>query len=161
MIKTKTLDQLPVRSADDDLNYGKLPAYLGYQARQAQAAVWRDFPRLMEKIDVTPGEFGLLTLIAANPGINQMCLARVYKLDKSTLSYATNRLVKRRLIKRRRDVSDRRHYTLSLTPTGQAKLAAATAKVEEQEQIMDRMLEPGERELLLSLLKKIPLAFEE
>tara|TARA_B100000315_G_scaffold251951_1_gene287714 strand:+ start:1979 stop:2464 length:486 start_codon:yes stop_codon:yes gene_type:complete len=161
MTKTKTLDQLPVRSADDALDYGKLPSYLGYQARQAQAAVWRDFPRLMEGIGVTPGEFGLLTLIAANPGINQISLARVYKLDKSTLSYATNRLVKSRLIKRRRDDSDRRHYTLWLTSTGETKLAAATARVEEQEHIMDRMLAPGEREQLLALLKKISHAFEE
>ncbi len=161
MTKAKPSDQVPALSADEALNYGKLTTYLGYQARQAQAAVWRDFPRLMEGIDVTPGEFGLLTLIGANPGINQISLARVYKLDKSTLSYATNRLVKRRLIKRQRDPSDRRHYTLWLTTTGEAKLAAATAKVEEQEGMMDQMLKPGEREQLLKLLKKISHAFGE
>jgi DNA-binding MarR family transcriptional regulator len=161
MTKAKSSGQLPAPAANDVLDYGKLPTYLGYQARQAQAAVWRDFPRLMKGLDVTPGEFGLLTLIAANPGINQISLARVYKLDKSTLSYATNRLVKRRLIKRQRDPSDRRHYTLWLTPTGEAKLAAATAKVEEQENMMDGMLEPGERELLLKLLRKISHAFEK
>ena len=144
----------------DAVNLGKLPDYLGYQTRQAQAAVWRDFPRLMKDVGITPGEFGLLTLINANQGINQISLARVYKLDKSTLSYAINRLVDRDLIRRTREKEDRRHYALWLTDQGQDTLQGATEKVEEQERAMDAALEPGERELLLELLQKVARAFD-
>ncbi len=142
------------------VNLGKLPTYLGYQSRQAQAAVWRDFPRLMNEVGITPGEFGLLTLIDANSGINQISLAKVYQLDKSTLSYAINRLVKRDLISRTRDSNDKRHYALWLTEIGRKTLDQATEKVEDQERTMDAVLEPGEREKLLDMLQRISRAFE-
>ncbi len=147
-------------TGNDPVNLGKLPSYLGYQSRQAQAAVWRDFPRLMKDVGLTPGEFGLLTLIDANEGINQISLAKVYQLDKSTLSYAINRLVKRDLISRTRDENDKRHYALWLTDAGRKTLKKATKKVEDQERTMDAVLKPGERKKLLDMLQRISKAFE-
>ena len=146
--------------AQKPVNFGRLPEYLGYQVRQAQAAVFRDFARLMKDVGVTPGEFSLLTMLDANPGINQITLARVYQLDKSTLSYAINGLKKRRLIRRMRDRADKRYYTLWLTDVGREVLTRATERVEEQEREMDAVLRPGERVQLLDQLKRIAGAFD-
>src|SRR3990167_7872461 len=82
------------------INFGPLPHYLGYQIRQAQAAVFRDLMTSIADLKVTPGEFGLLTMLDVNPGISQVELAAVYNLDKSTLSLAVGRLVKRGLVDR-------------------------------------------------------------
>src|SRR3972149_7521341 len=68
-----------------EVDFGKLPGYIGYQVRQAQSAVFRDLSRTLREAGVTPGEFSLLTLLRANPGINSITLTRIYQLDKATL----------------------------------------------------------------------------
>lgn len=142
------------------IDFGRLPDYLGYQVRQAQTAVFRDFARLMKDVGVTPGEFSLLTLLQANPGINQISLTRVYQLDKSTLSYAINGLKLRRLIRRTRNRSDKRYYSLWLTDVGREVLKRATERVEAQERAMDAVLRKGERDQMLDQLKRISRAFD-
>jgi hypothetical protein len=66
------------------VDFGRLSGYIGYQVRQAQSAVFRDISRSIKAIGVTPGEFSLLTMLEANPGINSITLARIYQLDKAT-----------------------------------------------------------------------------
>ncbi len=59
------------------INFGPLPHYLGYQIRQAQAAVFRDLMASIADLKVTPGEYGLLTMLDVNPGISQVSRRRV------------------------------------------------------------------------------------
>lgn len=148
------------RSSAEDLgvSVGNLPLYLGYQIRQAQAAVFRNFAANSSDLGVTPGEFSLLTLVRENPGIHQKSLVQVYRLDKSTLSNSITDLSKRKLIRRIRDETDRRFYGLWLTEFGRAVLARATERIEAQERQMDSVLEPGDRAQLLKLLARISSA---
>ncbi len=143
-----------------DVDLGKLPDYLGYQLRQAQAAVFRDFASITEQAGITPGEFSLLTIVAANPGINQNQLARIHGLDKSTLSWSVKKLKSRELVTTRRRESDRRYFSLILTPKGGQILRRATVEVERQEKAMSDALNAGEREELLRLLEKVLRAFD-
>jgi len=137
------------------VNLAKLPSYLGYQIRQAQTAAFRDIEAKMKFIGVTPGEFGLLTIIKNNPGIHQKALTKLYGLDKSTLSYAVDRLVDRGWISRQRNPEDGRYFGLRLTKAGQAKARLATVHIEAQEGLMDTVLKKGEREDLLDMLRRI------
>ncbi len=142
------------------INLGKLPGYLGYQIRQAQAAVFRDFTGTSGDLGVSPGEFSLLTLVRENPGIHQISLVRVYKLDKSTLSNSITDLKKRKLLRSIRDDADRRFHGLWLTEFGEAVLDRATGRIEAQEARMAGVLGPGEREQLLDLLARISSALD-
>ena len=142
------------------VDFGRLPGYIGYQVRQAQSAVFRDISRSIKAIGVTPGEFSLLTMLEANPGINSVTLARIYQLDKATLSLSIKGLAGRGLISSARDSNDRRYFSLRLTPEGRAVLRRVTRRVEKQEQAMDAVLKPGERELLLDLLDRVSRAFD-
>jgi DNA-binding MarR family transcriptional regulator len=144
---------------DERIVLGPLPGYLGYQIRQAQSAIFRDFPIITADLKVSPGEFGLLTLLDANPGVSQVKLAAVYGLDKSTLSIALNALVKRGLIRRAKSDVDLRYHTLRLLPAGRALLRRVRERVEAQERIMDCVLKPGERAKLLDMLQRITRAF--
>lgn len=148
------------RDEERVIDFGPLPGYLGYQIRQAQAVLFRDFAALAADLKVTPGEFGLLTIIDANPGICQIDLASVYKLDKSTLSLAVSRLVRRGLIRRTRSRKDERFYALFLQRAGQAQLQRVRARVDEQERTMAAVLRPGQRELMLDLLQRISRALD-
>ncbi len=139
---------------------GKLPGYLGYRIRQAQTAVFRDFSSTGKDLGITPGEFSLLTMVHENPGIHQISLVRVHRLDKSTLSNSITKLKKRKLLKRVRDDEDRRYYGLWLTSFGLAVLTRATERIEAQEGRIDSVLKPGERAQLLDMLSRIAKALD-
>jgi DNA-binding MarR family transcriptional regulator len=140
------------------ISFGLLTGYLGYQIRQAQAAVFRDLMASIADLEITPGEFGLLTMLDENPGISQVDLAAVYKLDKSTLSLAVGRLVKRGLVRRLRSRDDERYYALWLQEPGRVLLKRVRARVEAQESAMDAALRRGERKCLLDMLQRVSRA---
>ena len=148
------------RKAPGDIDFGKLPGYVGYQLRQAQAAVFRDLSGSLRATGVTPGEFSLLAMLKANPDINSITLARTYQLDKATLSLSIKGLARRGLISSTRSADDRRYYSLRLTPAGRALLRRVTRRIENQERAMDAVLAPGERAQLIDLLTRISHAFE-
>ena len=122
--------------------------------------MFRNFALIMADVGVTPGEFSLLALVRQNPGIHQISLVRVYHLDKSTLSNSVKDLKNRELLKLVRDQNDRRYFGLWLTGHGESVLDRATIRAEEQEQVMDSVLAPGERDLLLNMLARIARAFD-
>ena len=148
------------RKAPGDIDFGKLPGYIGYQLRQAQAAVFRDLSGSLRATGVTPGEFSLLAMLKANPDINSITLARTYQLDKATLSLSIKGLARRGLLSSTRSANDRRYYSLRLTPAGRAVLRRVTRCIESQERAMDAVLAPGERAVLIDLLERISRAFE-
>ena len=143
-----------------EVDFGRLPGYIGYQLRQAQSAAFRDLSRNLRQTGVTPGEFSLLTMVKANPGINSITLTRIYQLDKATLSLSIKGLAKRGLLSSTRHANDRRYYALGLTSEGRALLQGMTRRIERHERAMDFVLKPGERALLLDLLQRISRAFD-
>lgn len=148
------------RTEPRSINLGRLPSYLGYQIRQTQAAVSRDLMKSMADLKVTPVEYGLLAMIGANPGISQIDLAAAQKVDKSTLSLAVTRLVKRGLIRRARSPHDERACGLFLGNRADDVLKLLQKRVEAQERVMDAELLPGQRELMLDLLQRIARALD-
>ena len=153
---TKAQEQ--VESPDVDI--GRLAGYLGYQIRQAQTASFRDLAAPLKSLGLTPGEFSLLSIVRANPGLRQADLVQVYGLDKSTLSVVVARLAKRGLIRQRRDEEDRRRQAVDLTAEGGRILDRATEIVEDQERRMAEALPPGEAERLMGALRRIVAALD-
>jgi DNA-binding MarR family transcriptional regulator len=139
--------------AKEAVDLGPLPGLLGHLLRRATGHVLGDFAAELGDA-VSPAEFGLLTVIAANPGITQVRLAAALQLDKSTLSPALARLTQRGLV-RREALADRRQQALSLAPGAEAALAAMRAKVEAHEARVAAMLTPAERAELLRLLRLV------
>lgn len=135
--------------------FGKLNGYLGYKLRLAQQADYADFARAVGDIDVSPGRFSLLTLLAANPGITQTDLSRAVNLDKSTLTPALDQLERRGLIERRRIPSDRRALAIHLSGEGHALLAYMTEQVERHETSLSALFTPAEKRQLIRFLSRI------
>ena len=99
------------------IDFDELPGYVGYQVRRTQAKIFADFEATLANVDFTPGSFGVLTLIRANPGITQVALAAAFGVDKSTMSPVIVRLEKRGLVRREVLASDRRCHALYFEPT--------------------------------------------
>ena len=106
--------------ASAGVDFDELPTYVGYQVRRAQAKIFAEFEATLGDFDFTPGSFGVLTLIRANPGITQVALAAAFGVDKSTMSPVIFRLEKRGLVRREVLASDRRCHALFFQACGRA-----------------------------------------
>src|SRR5262245_44593257 len=92
--------RLAAEADGHQIDFDELPSYVGYQVRRAQARIFAELEATLGDFDVTPGSFGVLTLIRANPGITQVALAAAFGIDKSTLSPVIVRLERRGLVRR-------------------------------------------------------------
>ena len=127
----------------------------GYQLRRAQARVFADFMTAMSGDAVTPGQFGVLSLIDGNSGLNQSALAKALGIERSTMVAVISTLEDRGLVKRGESSTDKRSYALSLTAGGRALLKKIRGKVEAHEKTITAKLDDHEKKLLRDLLKKI------
>src|ERR1700686_3673673 len=131
------------------IRYGPLEHWVGFHLRMAQAASFQAFARAAEDVDLSPGRFATLTLIAHNPGISQTALSRANGRDKSTLTPVLDDLVRRGLVRRVRTPADRRTYQLTLTLSGARMLQRLTDGARRHEDRLDRMLGAKDREGVL------------
>ena len=138
----------------DRLELGPLPDLLGYQLRLAQLAVFRDFERSAGGLGVSPGRFGLLALVEANPGVSQSRLAHAVGLDRSTMVAVLDQLEDRGLVERRAG-PDRRTNGLWLTRDGRRVVAQLKRRIGEHEARIAARLSAKERETLLALLRRL------
>lgn len=134
---------------------GILPELLGYHLRRAQLVVFADFARSMTGVDLTPGQFGVLARIAANPGLTQSALGRAVGIERSTVVSVIDRLEKRGLVVRGEAEGDRRANALALSAEGQKLLREATRRVRLHERRIARGLSPAEAKALFALLQKV------
>lgn len=142
-------------SEDKGLDFGILPGLAGYQLRLAQIAIFRDFAHSLGEFDVTPGLFGVLVIIDANPGLKQSELARAAHLDRSTVVSVIDNLERRNLVERRPAENDRRSNALVLTADGLALLKKLKRRVGDHERRLVQNMTDDERITLVTLLQKI------
>jgi len=149
-LRLKARDEAGARRIDFD----ELPTYVGYQVRRTQAKIFAELESALGDLDFTPGSFGVLTLIRANPGITQVALAAAFGVDKSTMSPVIVRLEKRGLVRREVLASDRRCQALFFEPSAEAAFLAARAKFRALEAgVAARLSKPEQRELARLLAK--------
>jgi len=137
------------------VDYDELPTYVGYLLRRAQATIFRDFERTLGDLGLTPGAFGILMLIRANPGITQMDLANAFGIDKSTLTPVLNRLERDGLVRRIQLAHDRRYNALFFEESQEEFFDRARTRVRNFEQSVADRLTPEEQAELVRLVGKL------
>lgn len=144
-----------LREPGSDIDFGHLPDLIGYQLRLAQIAIFKDFAATLGELDITPGLFGVLTIVEANPGLKQTELAKAAHLDRSTVVSVIDNLERRALVERRAAASDRRSNSLHLTADGKILLKKIKRMVAEHEQRIKSNLSDTEQATLIRLMRKI------
>ncbi len=134
---------------------GPLEKLLGYHLRRAQNAAFQHFAAQLNHRDITPGQLGLLVLIACNPGVNQTALAREVGVERSTLGEFIDRFVSRQLVERRQVATDRRIHAIHLTRKGRRFLDQVLPEVEVHEREFTNSLSTRELQTLVRLLKRL------
>lgn len=139
----------------DDLKLDLLPGLIGYQVRLTQLAVFSDFAADLKEFDISPGRFGVLVLISANPGLTQSRLAAATQLDRSTMVAVIDYLEGRCLVERRASPTDRRSNALVLTPAGEDLLKQLKRRIKSHEARITAAMTPREREVFVDLLTRV------
>jgi len=135
--------------------FGFLPDLIGYHLRRAQLAVFQDFTAAMDGADITPGQFGVLALIDANPGLSQTRLGEILRLDRSTVVGLIDKLEAQGLVARAPHPKDRRAHALQLSQFGTKRFRELARRVRRHETRIAKQLSAAERALLIALLQRI------
>ncbi len=143
------------KDKNGNLDYDILPTLIGYHLRRAQIGVFNDFVRTMSREYVSPGQFGVLTLIGANPGLSQSALARAVGIERSTMVAVIDTLEARGFVERQPSPVDRRSYALMLSENGGTLLEKLKPQVYGHEDAVAKDLSLEEREELIRLLSKL------
>ncbi len=131
------------------ISLGGLDHFVGYMVRRAQVWIFQDFKRALKDADITPAQFAVMKVVAANSGIVQARVAEVLAIERARLVDMLDRLESRRLIARSRSPSDRRTHALQLTPEGAALLGRLAPLIAAHEQnVAERIGAEDKRELL-------------
>ena len=135
-----------------EVSLGDLPDQLGFQVRRLQLWVFREFTRKLARLDVTLAQYSVLTVVDANPGINQLAVASALAIERAGLGRLIERLEARSLLKRLPSIVDRRSYVLHLTSEGRKALARMRAIVYESEKRLAQKFSSGDAERLRQVL---------
>ena len=138
-----------------EVKFGCLPDLVGYNRRRAQSAVFQHFADTVSSHDVSPGHFGVLVFIEANPGMSQTMLAGALGVDRSSIVPVIDHLEHGGLVTRQKKPSDRRTHELRLTAYGESRLKALKTSVLEHDEEIARCLGADEKRILIEALGKI------
>ena len=79
------------------LDLGVLDGHLGYFIRRLQVWVFQDFIRTLASIDISPAQYSVLVVIAANPGASQSQIGSTLGIERARLVRLLDKLEKRGL----------------------------------------------------------------
>jgi DNA-binding MarR family transcriptional regulator len=150
MTRSARETEAEILPADTDLT-----GYIGYNLKRVLSLVQADLAQVLGALELRAVSFSALSIVVRNPGINQTQLAEALKIERSNLVQLIDELSDRNLLARTPVAGDRRRYALMPTTTGKALCAKAEQAVAAHETRVFSMLDEGERDVLLGLLRKI------
>jgi DNA-binding MarR family transcriptional regulator len=131
------------------------PGFLVRRLHQIHVAM---FIKAMMEENITPIQYGLLSILLDRPGLDQLSLAKELGIDRANVGDILNRLEQRKLLTRVIDPSDKRRKICLPTRDG----IAFVEKYRENMQLaQERLLEPlgpDERKTFMSLLRRLVVA---
>lgn len=146
------LDDIKSRFEKSGYDLDEHPAFIIRKVHQQATAI---FNELFAEKDITSTQLAALSVILQEGKISQNQLGRLTAMDPSTISMVVRKLVKSGLAERTASKADLRLSMIAPTPRG---AEFGLMQLERSQQVADRLLEPlspGERLLLLELLKRL------
>ena len=141
----------------DDLRnlYGR-PGFMLRRAHQIATSV---FLEATAELSVTTTQFGIMYLLGHRPDADQITVARLLGLDRSTTGMVVRSLEQAGLVARATDPVDKRRRMLRLTLAGQRMLLRLQQPAMLAVEQLLAPLSPVERPLFLELLGRLTGAF--
>jgi DNA-binding MarR family transcriptional regulator len=142
------LSDSSLRNLIEELPLWRRPGYLIRRLNQLHYALF--FEECGKEI--TPVQYGLLTILSANAECDQITIANRLGIDRTNVADVLRRLVGAGLVSRERSKVDRRSMIAMITPEGEKLLQRMhPAMVRAQERIL-QTLTPTERSTFIDML---------
>jgi len=152
------LDDDPLATAHERL--AELYGRPGFMIRRAHQITISVFQAHAGELGLTNTQFGVLYILKRYPSIDQVTLAKLLRLDRSTTGTVVQTLESRGLVARDVGEADRRRRVLALTEDGDAMLQAVQRKSAGTSSTLLAALSPEERQVFLGLLSRVVAHFE-
>jgi DNA-binding MarR family transcriptional regulator len=133
------------------------PGFLFRRAHQISAAVFEDECR---NLGLTPAQFGVLSVLRAQPGLDQSSLARALGFDKVTVLRVLRGLQTRGLIARETAASSRRKLSIGLSEAGLDLVKQAQVPAERAYRKLMAPLDLAQQAQLVELLQLLTTGLE-
>lgn len=134
---------------------GVLRGLVGYHLRRASNVLATDFTRALAGTGIRQVPFGILSILAANPGIRQGSAGESLGIQRANMVTLINELVEAGLVNRQVSPDDRRAFCLTLTEQGRAVHADCLARITAHEDALLSDFTAQERRMLIQLLSRI------
>jgi DNA-binding MarR family transcriptional regulator len=144
---------MPRRPATDP--WRALAARPGFLIRRLHQIHLALFAEECVVFGVTPVQFSLLSLLAAQPGLDQAVLAFAVGVDRATTANVVARLDQRGLLRRRSGTTDKRVKQVELTQAGHRLLARIDPYARRAHARTLDALRPAERARFVALLRRL------
>jgi DNA-binding MarR family transcriptional regulator len=112
-------------------------------------------------LGVTNRQYGILFVLKHRPGIDQITVANLLGLDRSTTGMVLKKLEQDGLVARSVGAQDRRRHSLRLTRSGGRLLARLAEPARRAQARVLSAFTPSEQTVFLALLGKFSRAFNE
>jgi DNA-binding MarR family transcriptional regulator len=132
-----------------------LQQHTGFLLNWCAARCQSSFSDAMGELGLRPAQFGLLNVIAGQPGLMQQALVDESGIDPSTMVALLDGLEASGWAQRRPHPTDRRKRAVHLTPAGEALLVQAGRAAKGVSGEMLAPLRPAERQQLHELLRRL------
>jgi DNA-binding MarR family transcriptional regulator len=140
---------------DNDTALGVLDELVGYHMRRASSVFANDFSRAVVGTGMRQVLFGILSIIEANPHINQGSVGRALGIQRANMVSLVNELVDTGLVRRETAAEDRRAFALTLTSSGEAMVKTCRERIHKHEAKLLTDLSADERAMLVAMLRRI------
>jgi MarR family transcriptional regulator, lower aerobic nicotinate degradation pathway regulator len=137
---------------DDYRVLGQRPGFLIRRLHQIHLAL---FAEECKAFGVTPVQYSILTVAAAQPGLDQAALANEVGMDRTTMADVLARLERRGLISRSRIDQDARRKLVHATIAGQRLLARMDRPAQRAHERTVAALAPKERAAFIDALRRL------
>jgi DNA-binding MarR family transcriptional regulator len=155
---TIEIDEDPLSTAKDRL--AELYGRPGFMIRRAHQITISVFQAHAGELGLTNTQFGVLYILKRYPAIDQVTLAKLLRLDRSTTGTVVQTLESRGFVARDVGADDRRRRVLALTREGEAMLQAVQQKSAGTSATLLAAFSAEERRVFLDLLSRLVAHFE-
>jgi DNA-binding MarR family transcriptional regulator len=143
---------------DNFSDLSRRPGFLIRRLHQIHLAL---FAEECKAFGVTPVQYSILTVAAAQPGLDQAALANAVGVDRATMADVLARLERRGLVRRSRVERDARRKLVHPTVTGRRLLARMDGPAQTAHERTIALLSPTERVMFIEVLRRLVAAGED
>lgn len=142
--------------ADQQRALAELEQIMGFHISLAELAIKAHFQKNYAQLGLTQKQIAVLWLVDSCPGIIQVDIARMLRVQRATIAGVVTILTARGLLRRAGPgTEDARHVPLELTEEGRAALTESKVAIERHENWVKQRLTAADQRAIATLMGKI------